>query len=286
MFLDALIDALLDCVKMLPFLFAAFLLLEALEHHVSEKMNDALAKTRKLGPLVGSLLGCVPQCGFSILASNFYAGGVISLGTLLSVYLATSDEALVILISGAAPAGSILAIIAAKVVIGVAAGYLVMGAMHVLRIRDRSQKKDIGDLCRDEACGCHDENAGLLKPALNHTLKIFGFIFVFTLALNILLELIGLEHLSRLLLADSVFQPLLAALIGLIPNCAASVILTQLYVEGILSFGSVVAGLGSSAGLGLVVLFRVNRDRREDLIILGLLYGLAVASGVILQIIF
>ena len=286
MFLDALIDALLDCVKMLPFLFAAFLLLEALEHRVSERMESALMRTRRFGPLVGALLGCVPQCGFSILASNFYAGGVISLGTLLSVYLATSDEALVILISGAAPAGSILAVIAAKIVIGAAAGYLVMGGMHLLRIRDRSQQKDIGDLCRDESCGCHDENAGLLKPALNHTVKIFGFIFVFTLALNLLLELVGLEHLSRILLTDSVLQPVLAALIGLIPNCAASVILTQLYVEGILSFGSVVAGLGSSAGLGLVVLFRVNRDRREDLIILGLLYGLAVISGIILQIIF
>lgn len=286
MFLDALIDALLDCVKMLPFLFAAFLLLEALEHRVSERMESALMRTRRFGPLVGALLGCVPQCGFSILASNFYAGGVISLGTLLSVYLATSDEALVILISGAAPAGSILAVIAAKIVIGAAAGYLVMGGMHLLRIRDRSQQKDIGDLCRDESCGCHNENAGLLKPALNHTVKIFGFIFVFTLALNLLLELVGLEHLSRILLTDSVLQPVLAALIGLIPNCAASVILTQLYVEGILSFGSVVAGLGSSAGLGLVVLFRVNRDRREDLIILGLLYGLAVISGIILQIIF
>ena len=283
---DALLDAVLDCVKMLPFLFAAFLLLEALEHHVSEKMNDALARTRALGPLVGSLLGCVPQCGFSILASNFYAGGVISLGTLLSVYLATSDEALVILISGAAPAGRILMIIAAKIAIGLTAGYLVMAVMRLLRIRDRSEKKDIGDLCRDESCGCHDEHAGLLKPALNHTVKIFLFIFVFTLILNIVLELIGLEHLSRILLADSLFQPFLAALIGLIPNCAASVILTQLYMEGILSFGAVVAGLGSSAGLGLVVLFRVNRDRKEDLIILALLYGIAVLSGIILQVIF
>ena len=283
---DALLDAVLDCVKMLPFLFAAFLLLEALEHHVSEKMNDALARTRALGPLVGSLLGCVPQCGFSILASNFYAGGVISLGTLLSVYLATSDEALVILISGAAPAGRILMIIAAKIAIGLIAGYLVMAVMRLLRIRDRSEKKDIGDLCRDESCGCHDEHAGLLKPALNHTIKIFLFIFVFTLILNIVLELIGLEHLSRILLADSLFQPFLAALIGLIPNCAASVILTQLYMEGILSFGAVVAGLGSSAGLGLVVLFRINRDRKEDLIILALLYGIAVLSGIILQVIF
>ena len=283
MLLDAVLDAVIDCVKMLPFLFAAFLLLEALEHHVSERMNDALAKTRALGPLVGSLLGCVPQCGFSILASNFYAGGVISLGTLLSVYLATSDEALVILLSGTAGAGEIFRIIAAKIVIGLIAGYLVMGVMRVLRIKDRSSKKEIGDLCRDESCGCHDEHAGILKPALKHTAKIFAFILVFTLILNIVLEFAGIEHLSRILLNNSVFQPVLAALIGLIPNCAASVILTQLYVEGLLSFGSVIAGLGSSAGLGLVVLFRINRDRREDLIILALLFGIAALSGILIQ---
>ena len=283
MLLDAVLDAVIDCVKMLPFLFAAFLLLEALEHHVSERMNDALAKTRALGPLVGSLLGCVPQCGFSILASNFYAGGVISLGTLLSVYLATSDEALVILLSGTAGAGEIFRIIAAKIVIGLIAGYLVMGVMRALRIKDRSSKKEIGDLCRDESCGCHDEHAGILKPALKHTAKIFAFILVFTLILNIVLEFAGIEHLSRILLNNSVFQPVLAALIGLIPNCAASVILTQLYVEGLLSFGSVIAGLGSSAGLGLVVLFRINRDRREDLIILALLFGIAALSGILIQ---
>ena len=283
--LDAIWDGLIDCLKMLPFLFLAFLLLEVLEHRAAEKMNRLLRKTEKAGPAVGALLGCVPQCGFSVLASNFYAGGMISLGTLMAVFLATSDEALIILISGAAPADKILWMILAKILIGILFGYLIMLVMHLFRIHtDRRKIGDkCGNLCREDDCGCHDEKAGLLKPALKHTAKIFLFLLVFTIALNVLLEVVGLDKISGLLLTDSPFQPVLAALIGLIPNCASSVILTQLYVQGVLSFGAAIAGLCSSAGLGLVVLFRMNKSRSENVIILGLLFGISVLSGVILQ---
>ena len=281
MILDVLLDAAGDCLKDLPFLFIAFLLLEALEHHASGRMNRMLAKAGRFGPLAGALLGCVPQCGFSIMASDFYAGGVITMGTLLSVYLATSDEALVILLSGGTGAGVIGRLLLTKILIGVTAGFLVQAAETLWKRRHPSREKEISDLCR--SCGCREEENGILKPALHHTGEVLLFLFLFTFALNLLMELIGMENLSRILLADSVFQPVLAALIGLIPNCAASVILTQLYVDGVISFGSAVAGLCSAAGLGLIVLFRVNEDKKEDIRITVLLLGIAILSGVLIQ---
>ena len=281
MFFDVLMDAVLDCLKDLPFLFVAFLILEALEHRASGWMNRSLKKAGNFGPLVGSLLGCVPQCGFSIMASDFYAGGVITLGTLLSVYLSTSDEALVILLSNPGYIGDVGSLIITKILIGLVAGYLVLFAGKAWKKRHPGQEKEIEDLCRN--CGCHKEEGGILKPAVHHTGEVLLFLFCFTFAMNLLLEAIGMENVSRILLADSVFQPVLAAFIGLIPNCAASVILTQLYIDGVISFGSAVAGLCSAAGLGLVVLFRVNRHRRENLMITGLLLLIAIAAGILLQ---
>lgn len=279
---DSFIDALLDCVKMLPFLFAAFLLMEALEHHAADKMHEILVKTNRLGPVAGALLGCVPQCGFSILASNLYAGGVVTLDTLLAVYLATSDEAVIILIGGQAPAHDILMVMLVKVMIAIAAGYLIRLIMSVFRLH-AGRQKSIENLCRDEHCGCHDGKSSIFRSALIHTFKIFFFILIFTFALNVLLEVIGFEEISRVLLSDSLFQPFLTSLIGLIPNCGASVVLTQLYMDGILSFGALTAGLCSSAGLGLIVLFRINRDKKDNLCVVAILYAIAVVAGLILQ---
>lgn len=280
MLIDVLADAALDCLKDLPFLFSAFLLLEALEHHVSDKMNRALAGAGGAGPLIGAALGCVPQCGFSIMASDLYAGGVISLGTLLAVYLSTSDEALIILLSNTGYLADVGLLILTKIVIGIIAGYSVMVLMRAFGNRRSSLTKDIGHIC--DHCGCH-EHGGILKPALRHTGEVILFLFVFTFLLNLLLELIGMENLSGLFLSESIFQPALAALIGLIPNCAASVILTQLYIDGVISFGSAVAGLCSAAGLGLVVLYRINRNLKENLTITGLLYVIAIVAGMLIQ---
>ncbi len=278
---DAFLDAVLDCLKDLPFLFAAFLLLEALEHRTLEKMNTALAKAGNWGPLAGSVLGCVPQCGFSIMASEFYAGGVITLGTLMSVYLSTSDEAIVILLSDAGHFPDVLRLVVTKIIIGITAGYLVLIAEKMWKRKNPRREKEIGDLCRN--CGCHEEEGGILKPALHHTGEVLLFLFIMTLILNLLLEGIGLDKLSSLMLADTAFQPVLAAFIGLIPNCAASVILTQLYLDGVISFGSAVAGLCSAAGLGLIVLFRVNRNAKENIRIVALLLLIAAAAGILLQ---
>lgn len=280
MILEVLIDALLDCLKDLPFLFVAFLLLEALEHHASEKMNRALSNAGGFGPAVGAVLGCVPQCGFSIMASEFYSGGVITLGTLIAVFLSTSDEALIILISNPGYIREVGLIVLTKVLLGLIGGYLVFFLERWLAKRGKLPvKSKRGNIDHSE---CKEEK-GILLSAVRRTAEVLLFLFIFTFALNLLLEVIGMESVSRLLLANTVFQPVLAALIGLIPNCASSVILTKLYVDGVISFGSVIAGLASAAGLGLLVLWRMNRNKKENLAITLLLLGIAIASGVLLQ---
>lgn len=277
--LGIFLDTLTDALKMLPFLFAAFCLMELLEHHAGEKLSRFFARAGKAGPAVGAVLGCVPQCGFSVLSANLYAGGVITLGTLCAVFLSTSDEAVLLLAATPSAAPDILKLLLAKVLIGVAAGYLV----DFLFRKKADSALQLKDLCDHEHCGCH-EHGGVLRPALLHTAKMFGFVFLITLVLNFLVEFLGHERLEALLLHDSVFQPFLTALFGLIPNCAASVLLTQLYLEGALQFGAVVAGLCTGAGAGLLVLFRENRNPKDNLKILGILYVAAVVPGVVLQI--
>ena len=305
MLMDVFMDAVLDCLKELPFLFAAFLLLEALEHRFSERMNRALLRAGHAGPLIGALVGCIPQCGFSIMASNFFAGGVISLGTLLAVFLSTSDEAVILLLSNPGHMADIGRLIASKIVIALIAGYAVHGAEILFRRKHPGRRKRIRDLC--EECGCHDGEAPplrvkvgdraskgnsrrnlrhILKPALRHTAEVFFFLFVVSLLLGFLLEAVGMENVSRLFMADTIFQPVIAGLIGLIPNCAASVILTELYLEGVISFGSAIAGLCSAAGLGLLVLFRINRDKKEALFVTGCLFGIASLAGMVVEIFF
>ncbi len=276
LFTAVLLDTIADSVRMLPFLFGAYLLLEALEHYSSAFISRTLKKINKAGPLVGSLFGCIPQCGFSVMASNLYAGGVISIGTLLSVFLATSDEAILILLGNPGRGKDILWLLITKIIIAITAGYV---ADLLLSGKITSQKQ-MGNLCAH--CGCHDHK-GILIPALNHTFKLFLYIFVCSGVLNFLIEAFGLESIAAVLLSDSLLQPALAALIGFIPNCAASVILTQLYLGGALSFASVIAGLCTNAGVGLIVLFRVNKNRKENIKILGLLYVISVIAGMILS---
>lgn len=276
--LDLIIDAVLDCLKTLPFLFCAFLLMEAAERYYGRHMDTILKKSKSGGPIVGALLGCIPQCGFSVIASNLYAGGMVTLGTLLSVYLSTSDEALLLLMADTGRNKDILMLLFTKVVIGIIAGYLID-----FFFRAQRQGRNMDQICKD--CGCEEEE-GILRPALHHTVQLFVYLLLFTLLLNFILEIAGAEKISAWLLGDTVFQPVLAALIGLIPNCAASVVLTQLYLSGAISFASVVAGLCTGAGAGLLVLFRMNRDRRENLKILGLLYMSGVMAGIILELLF
>ena len=285
LFLDVFKDSAVDCVKMLPFLFLAFYLLEVVEQHASDRMTAMLGRSGGLGPLIGSLLGSVPQCGFSIMASDFFASGVISMGTLLAVYLSTSDEAIIILLTDPEHAKDILFLVLTKVIIGTAGGYMVLFFERKVfgrspeKVRKEAQITHIGSESPAVRPGFRD----LLIPAWNHTKEVFVYLFIFTFLIGFIMEGFGNNAIQSIFLSGSAFQPLIAAVIVLIPNCAASIMLTQLYMDGVLSFGSAIAGLCSSAGLGLLVLFRMNRSMKENITVLAFLVVIAVTAGSILQ---
>ncbi|MGN1167874.1 MAG: putative manganese transporter [Lachnospiraceae bacterium] len=273
---DIILDTSLDCIKMLPFLFGAFLLIEALEHYSGDWAKKMLQKVKMAGPLVGAIAGCIPQCGFSVMAANLYAGGIISPGTLISVFISTSDEAILIIMSNPEKINQVGMLLMAKIVLAVAAGYFTD-----FFLRDKIETlKDNGGLCKH--CGCHEEKAGIFLPAWRHTRKIFVYLFIFTAILNLCIEVLGIARLSALLLGNTIFQPIIASVIGFIPNCAASVILTQLYLNGAISFSSVIAGLSAGTGVGLVVLCKVNSDKKESVKIAGLLFIYAIAAGILM----
>lgn len=274
---DVLMDAAMDSVRMLPFLFAAFCLLEAMEKHAGNFSQRVLTGIRGAGPVLGAVLGCVPQCGFSVLAANLFSGGMISAGTLLAVFLSTSDEAILMILGQPESAGVVGRLLLTKVLIAVAAGYLVDLCFPKLF----AGKKEIHDLCEKDSCGCGHSH-GVLLPAWNHTIRLFVYILAFSACLNLILEVAGIGKVESLFWSGSMFQPVLTALIGFIPNCAASVLLTELYMKGVISFAAAVAGLCTSAGVGLVVLWRVNRDQKENLKLMGVLYAVAVVSGIML----
>lgn len=275
--MEIVIETCLDSIKMLPFLFFAFLLIEFLEYYSGEMSGKLLKKVGKAGPVVGAVLGCVPQCGFSVLAANLYAGGVLSAGTLIAVFTATSDEAVLILMANPGRAGEIIWLLAVKVVIAVAAGYFVDGVMQKYIVRT---EKNVHIKTRETV---RPSKMEVVREAIGHTFRIFAYLFVFNLILNFAIELLGIQKLSEILLGNTVFQPIIAAIIGLIPNCAASVILTQLYLSGAISFASVVSGLCTGAGVGLIVLFKMNSDKKENFRILLTLVAIASVTGMFLQ---
>ena len=287
LFLDVFKDSALDCVKMLPFLFLAFYLLEVVEQHASDLMTVMLGRSGGLGPLIGSLLGSVPQCGFSIMASDFFASGVISMGTLLAVYLSTSDEAIIILLTDPEHAKDILFLVLTKIIIGTVGGYIVLFVERRFFGRNPEKAKKAAEIIRrrtgSDAPAVKPGFRDLLIPAWNHTKEVFVYLFIFTFLIGFMMEAFGNSVIESIFLSGSAFQPLVASVIGLIPNCAASIMLTQLYMDGVLSFGSAVAGLCSSAGLGLLVLFRMNRSMKENVTVLAFLVVIAVTAGSILQ---
>ena len=268
----------LDTVKLIPFLFLTYLAMEYLEHRAGEKATTLVKKSGRLGPIFGSLLGIVPQCGFSAAASNLYAGRIITMGTLLSIYLSTSDEMLPILISEGAPASLIGKILLIKVLIGMAAGFLIDLFFH----RKEKEHDHIHEICEHEHCHCE---RGIFRSAVSHTLQITLYILLVAFVLEVILGIVGEEALAGLISDRPVLGPDLAGIVGLIPNCASSVVLTQLYLDlnGAMSFGTMLAGLLVNAGVGLLVLFRVNHDKKDNLKIVGLLYLIGVASGIVLE---
>ena len=278
--LHTALHTLLDTAKMLPFLFGVYLLIEYLEHKASEKMEKAVAKLGTFGPVGGAVLGCIPQCGFSVAVSNLYAGRLVSIGTLLAVFIATSDEAIPILLANPQQAGDILKLILAKIIIALLFGFVADLLVKLLKKWGKF-KDEPNDLC--ENCGC--EEKGILHSAIIHTLQIFAFLFAVSFVFGLVIELLGEETINGILMSGSVFQPFLSALIGLVPNCAPSVILTELYISGSLSFGSVIAGLSTGAGLGLVVLYKTNKNLKQNIIITASLYLAGALSGMIIDLI-
>ena len=354
LFIDALKDALLDTVKLVPFLLITYVVMEWLERKTAGKQANVLRQAEKLGPLLGGVLGIVPQCGFSLMASNLYSGGVIGAGVLIAVFMSTSDEMLPIMLSNdSIGAATIVKILAAKAVIAVVTGYIVgfvldrvrkpvgikkiehghgsehkdkhtlntdgkadvivhdTGTSHPQNIvynganADRSGQsghvhdyvhehshdhghygeKNIHEVCEQEHCDCE---GGIFRSALVHTAKIAIFIFIFTLIINVVIEAVGEDAIAKVFNDVPVLGEAAAALVGLIPNCAASVIITELYLQGILSAGAMMSGLLVSAGVGLVVLFRMNRHRPAEniriaviLYFAGLIWGLLInAAGI------
>ena len=268
-------------LTLIPFLFLTYVAMEWLERRTEEQSVDLLARIGKFGHIAGAGIGLIPQCGFSAAAASLYSGGVITAGTLIAVFLSTSDEMLPIFLSSSVGAGTIGKILAAKFVIALISGIavdLIAGLVH-----HRSETKHIHDLCEREHCGCEDEEGGILHSALVHTLKITGFIFVISLILSLLMEFIGAGVMASFLKDAPAAGTIVTAVIGLIPNCAASVVIAQMYLEGLLTCGQLMSGLLVGAGVGLLVLVRTNNKTRENAKVIGVLLALGIAWGILID---
>ena len=276
---DVLADAIKDTLYIIPFLFVTYLAMEWLEHKTGGRAQAAIQRAGAAGPVVGAVVGAVPQCGFSAAAATLWAGRVITLGTLFAVFLSTSDEMLPIFLAEQVPLDVIVKIIGAKIVIGMVMGFIVDAALRIARRIDAPLH--IHELCEHDHCHCHDGEGGILKSAVKHTLQVTVFIFVITIVLNAVLEVVGEDVLAEFLAANPALSVFGSALVGLVPNCAASVVIAQLYVEGVLGSGAMLAGLLVSAGVGLLVLVRTNRRPRENVAIIVGLYATGVVWGLV-----
>lgn len=309
---DVLFDSVIDTLKLIPFLFVTYLAMEALEHSASHHVRSAVEKSGKAGPVVGSLLGALPQCGFSAMAATLYAGRVVTAGTLIAVILSTSDEMIPVFVAHQESPARLFSILALKVVVGIVAGLLVDVVLRVLH-RTGDGHAHIHELCERAHCHCEDaddeadggEEQEALEPgdahhqdghghdhhghgpwpivrsALVHTAQVTAFIFLVTLVFGLLIEGVGEDAIGSLLADHPVRATFIAALVGLIPNCGASVALTELFLDGTLAAGPMVAGLLVSGGVGLLVLWRTNADLRQNAAVTGVVYAVGVAVGLL-----
>ena len=274
-----LLDTLFESLNLLPFLLFTFLIIEFIEHKASKKSIQMLTKTKKYGPIIGGILGATPQCGLGVMATNLYATNIITIGTLIAIYLSTSDEMLPVLISEGMPFSKILIILLIKVIIGIVCGFIID---FIFRKKNKHTKIDVQELCENEHCHC--ENS-IIKSSLIHTLKTFSFIFLVSFVLHIFIHEIGEDKISNLLLNGNIFTPFLSSIIGLIPNCAGSVVITELYVNNVISFGSMLAGLLTGSGISILVLFKVNSDLKDNMMILGTIYIIGVIFGILFNLV-
>ena len=278
MIVEILLDAVKDSVILIPFLFLTYLVLEAVEAHASEKMVSLVGSERWFDPILGALLGVVPECGFSAAAASLFSGGAVTIGTLVAVFLATSDEMLPIFISENVPVSFIVRVLAVKVAIAAIVG-VALNLLFTRRHKSLENTEErIEELCENSHCAC-TEHEGIVKPALIHTAEIVVFVLIVNLVLNTLVELGGEAVLEKLVLGNPVLSCMVTALVGLIPNCAVSVAITELYLNGALSLSAMLSGLLTGSGVGMLVLFRTNRHGKENFMILGIVYVCGVLGG-------
>lgn len=269
---DCFIDGLIDTLKVFPFLLVSFYIIEILEHTINS--NKRLESSGKYGPVLGSLLGIIPQCGIASIATNLYVTGIITLGTLISVFLSTSDEMIPIFLSEKVSIKLILIILGIKLVVGLVSGLLI-DLVYPRKIKSHYE------ICEEEHCHCDDHK---FISAFKHTINISFFILVINVLLNMVFNYGLNDYLSSLLLKDSIFSPIITSLIGLIPNCASSIVITKLYLASSISFGSMIAGLLTNSGIALVVLFKTNRNLKENINIILLTHFIGTVIGIILNI--
>ncbi len=281
-FREIFLHGFLDTLNIIPFLFVTYIFMEFLEHRASDKVIRALKKSGKAGPLIGGALGVIPQCGFSTVGATFYSTKIISLGTLLAIFLSTSDEMLPILISGKMKFGQIATILIYKVLVAVLAGFIIDGVTKLLKLRGDSPSS-IHNLCEKDNCHCEN---GILRSAIHHTLTIGLFLLIVTVALNALVFFIGSERIASIMYDKPFVSHLISAVVGLVPNCAMSVALTNFYVEGFITAGTMLSGLFSGAGVGLLVLFKTNKNIKKNITIVGILISVGVIFGAIFDLIY
>ncbi len=274
---DCILDGLIDTLKLLPYLFITFLILEFIENKLSEKHEKMLVNNKKYGPIIGGLLGALPQCGFSSMSANLFSARVISMGTLISVFLSTSDEMLPIMLSEKLDILLVFKIVGFKVLVGVIIGILV----DIIFKNDL--KENVHDLCEHDHCDC--EHHGIIISSILHTLKIGLFILIVNLVINLIIYKVGEDSLSQLLLNNNILTYFISSLIGLIPNCAGSVIITELYISNLITIGTLLAGLLTGSGLGILLLFKSNKNLKENIAILSIIYFVGVIVGIIVDVI-
>ena len=303
--LDVLMDALCDTLVLIPFLFITYLVMEAIEHKVAGRIEGAVTHAGAAGPVVGAVLGAIPQCGFSAMAATLFSGGVVSVGTLVAVILSTSDEMVPVFLAHQSELSQMFIILGTKLAIGLVVGLAIDAGLRALG--KPQTKQHIHDLCVRAACDCdhshsddhgddhghdhvhnhgHDHASGWLgiaRCAAVHTIQVTAFIFLVSFVFGLLIEAVGQDALGDFLSGNPVLAVVLAGLVGLIPNCGASVAITELYLQGVLGFGATLAGLLASGGVGLVVLWRTNTNYKQNMAITGFVYIIAVVIGLLVH---
>ncbi len=271
--LDILLDTFEDVLKIIPFLFGIYFILEWMEQEAGHKMEHFLEKHRRLNPLAGTIFGLLPSCGFAGAASSLYATGVISAGTLVAVYLASSDEMLSIMISKQAPINLIFPILGIKLIVGLIAGY-------TLDLLSKHRSINVEEFCEAE----HDDHShGILYSSIMHTIEVTIWLFIITFIFNGIVEFIGQDVLYSFIVSHPNKSVLVSSLVGMIPSCASSILLTTMYIEGVITFPAVCAGLLVNAGSGMLILFRVNRNMKDNLMILFVTWFFGLGAGVVID---